>query len=93
MLLIYFCSTDPSTFAALQKRFSRTQITDGIADIYDGAGYKKHIEFLSHPCNVSLMLNTDGLAIYRSSQVSIWPVWAVINELPLTLRYYFIMNK
>ena len=30
-------------------------------------------------------LNTDGVALYNSSKVSIWPVWAVVNELPSSL--------
>ena len=77
--------TDPDTWVALQKRFDRKP-TDAIEDIYDGEGYRKHSHFLSHPASISLMLNTDGVAIYRSSSVSIWPVWVVVNELPPTLR-------
>lgn len=55
-------------------------------DIYNGEGYKRHLDFLSHPANVSLLLNTDGVAVYRSSNISIWPVWAALNELPPSLR-------
>ena len=77
---------DPRTWSALQKRFQRKH-TDGIADIYDGEGYKGFSEFLMHPAHVSLLVNTDGVALYRSSSVSVWPVWAVVNELPPTLRY------
>lgn len=57
-----------------------------LADIYDGIEYKKLQPFLNHPCHVSLTLNTDGVAIYRSSKVSIWPVWFVVNELPASKR-------
>ena len=42
---------------------------------------------LSKPENVSLRLNTDGVAIFRSSNVSIWPVWIIVNELPRFVRY------
>lgn len=76
---------DTETWSALQHRFKRPQ-KGGISDIYDGSGYKQYAEFLSHPAHVSLLINTDGIAIYRSSSVSIWPVWGVINELPATLR-------
>lgn len=76
---------DPKTWAALQERFKRGDV-HGMKDMYDGVGYKQHAEYLSHPAHVSLLLNTDGVAIYRSSKVSIWPVWAVVNELPPTLR-------
>lgn len=84
-LLSLLIPTDPYTWAALQKRFDRTP-SDAIEDIYDGEGYRKHSQLLSRPENISLMLNTDGVAIYRSSSISIWPVWAVVNELPPTLR-------
>jgi hypothetical protein len=42
---------------------------------------------LSDPAHVSLILNTDGVALYRSSKVSIWPVWAIVNELPPSKRF------
>lgn len=77
---------DADTWLALQHRFQRPPSDDVISDIYDSDGYKSHSEFLSYPAHVSLPLNTDGVAIYRSSSVSIWPVWAVINELPAILR-------
>ena len=49
--------------------------------------YKRHIDYLSNPAHVSLILNTDGVSLYRFSKVSIWPVWAVVNELPPCKRY------
>ena len=67
----------------LQEHFFES--SDGsISDIYDGEGYKRFSSFLKHPAHVSLLLNTDGVAIYRSS-VSIWPVWGVVNELPASI--------
>lgn len=68
----------------MQERFGRSAGGDVLADIYDGYEYRKLHSFLKHPTHVSLTLNTDGVAIYRSSKVSIWPVWFVINELPLS---------
>ena len=82
---LYYTQIDPRTWSALQERFEQ-QRTDEIADVYDGKGYKQHHAFLSHPEHISLLINTDGVAIYRSSSVSIWPVWGVVNELPPTLR-------
>lgn len=37
--------------------------------------------------NVSFIMNTDGVAIFHSSKVSLWPVWLAINELPPALRF------
>ena len=85
-LYVYVYPLDPQTWMALQQRFKRGHVC-GINDVYDGEGYQKHALYLSHPAHVSLLLNTDGVALYRSSKVSIWPVWAVVNELPPTLRY------
>ena len=88
MLDIHLC-TDSYIWRRLQERFFRQQdSSDGsISDIYDGEGYKRFSSFLKHPAHVSLLLNTDGVAIYRSSSVSIWPVWGVVNELPASIRY------
>lgn len=85
---MYVYVIDADIWAALQKRFLPRLAGSGMGDIYryDGEGYRRHLHFLSQPANVSLLLNTDGVAIYRSSKVSIWPVWAVVNELPVSMR-------
>ncbi len=58
-----------------------------ISDFYDGQGYKNHSVFLSEPTNLSFLMNTDGVALFNSSKVSMWPIWLGINELPLSKRY------
>ena len=75
---------DPFTWNLLQQRFGRPSSLNSISDIYDG---KAHNDFLQNKAHVSLALNTDGVAIFRSSKVDLWPVWLVINELPKTKRY------
>jgi hypothetical protein len=59
-----------------------------ISDIYDGSNYKTAFEkgFLSDPHAVSFSMNTDGVQIFKSSTVSMWPVYLTINELPTTDR-------
>lgn len=77
---------------ALQERHTETADTDGvIRDVYDGAHYQKHASFLSQPANISLLINTDGIAIFQSSKGSLWPVWVMINELPKRLRLYAVL--
>ena len=52
--------------------------------IYDGKLYKKlsgKLGLLSCPDNVSFLMNTDGVPVFKSSKVSIWPLYLVINEL------------
>ena len=60
------CATDPTMWSALQKRLRKPRRQGFIEDIYDSAGYK-NAEFLSHPAHISLLCNTDGVALYRSS--------------------------
>ena len=53
-------------------------------DIYDGRLYRSHFEnggFLSNPHNISFMWYSDGMAVFKSSKFSIWPIYLVINEL------------
>ena len=58
-----------------------------LSDVYDGREYCQHKDFLSKPENVSFLLNTDGVSMFRSSTVSLWPLWLVINELPPSVRF------
>ena len=72
---------------------SRTSSRDGtICDIYDGAEYRQYSSsggFLcrvTNPANVSFIMNTDGVAIYRSVSTGVWPVYLAVNELPIHAR-------
>ena len=70
----------------------RRSSTASISDIYDGEEYRHYTtsgEFLDprkNPANLSFLINTDGVSIFKSSRISIWPVFLVINELPPRLR-------
>ena len=80
---------DPQIWDALQTR-SCTSIADTVMeDIHQGKKYKELEEFTS--CgNLTLLVNTDGVQLFRSSTVSMWPVWLAINELPISMRYIYI---
>ena len=56
-----------TTWNALQERFSCLADPAVMQDVYDGLEYQKHTSFLSVSTNVSLMLNTDGVKIFKSS--------------------------
>ncbi len=65
----------------------RPESDGSIKDVCDGQSYKKHLGeggFLTTSTNT---MNTDGAAVFKSSGVSLWPVYFVVNELPPTLRY------
>ena len=57
-----------------------------IKDIYDGKLYRGN-QFLQNPNNISFVMNTDGVPLFKSSPVSLWPVYLSINELPPTKRF------
>lgn len=64
-----------------------------IKDVYDGKIYK---DFLKNQTDVvqdskyfTLLFNTDGIEISRRSDVSIWPMIFVLNELPIEIRFCF----
>ena len=44
------------------------------------------MHFLNSPQNISFLLNTDGVSVFKSSNVSLWPVYMQINELPYHKR-------
>lgn len=73
----------------LQHRFHREGVRpDTICDIYDGSLYKKYTVTgcLSNPNNISLMWYTNGVPVFKSSNVSMWPLFLTINELPYKYR-------
>ncbi len=80
----------PGFIGDLQYRFRREKRQqNNIEDIYDGRIYRNHFEnegFLSDPHNISFMMYTDGVPLFKASNFSIWPLCFVINELPYQKR-------
>lgn len=73
----------------LGHRFRRVKTDSNcFEDIYDGSEYKKHCNpgILDFQHNVSLLWNTDGVPVFKSSKFSIWPLYFIINELPFGER-------
>ena len=61
-----------------------------IADIIDGEAYRKHC--LPGGCRhdqnaISAIFNTDGVPLFNSSKVKLWPIFICINELPPAQRF------
>nr|XP_012234439.1 PREDICTED: uncharacterized protein LOC105679152 [Linepithema humile] len=73
----------------LQKRFERiANLPDVITDVYDGSLYRKWVDngFLRNPDNISFSWYTDGVPVFKSSKISMWPLYLTINELPFNER-------
>ena len=79
----------------LQYRFTRTKIDPGaIEDVYDVELYKKHFcprGFLSCQHNISFLGNTDGVALIQSNGYGVWPVYLVVNEIPPSERFVYLL--
>lgn len=74
----------PTFYDDIQHRFRRKKkAKDNIEDVYDGNLYKELCAkgILNSGDNISFLMNTDGVPVFKSSKVSIWPLYFVINEL------------
>lgn len=56
-----------------------------MSDIYDTPGWKKH-QCLQRAGNMGFILNADGMAIFKSSKSSLWPIWLMNANLPPKIR-------
>lgn len=55
-------------------------------DVYDGEHYKQKLNFLGNKNVLSFQVNIDGVALFKSSKYSVWPIYMKINELPPKIR-------
>ncbi|PFX13893.1 hypothetical protein AWC38_SpisGene21989 [Stylophora pistillata] len=79
-----------SIWMKIQQYKDTPNCSSNIRDIVDGTVYRKFKEpggFLSNKANLTLLFNTDGIPLYKSSKVNIWPVFLAINELPPEERF------
>ncbi|KAE8738612.1 hypothetical protein FOCC_FOCC015906 [Frankliniella occidentalis] len=61
---------------------------NGIEDIYDGQCYLEAQRFFAGVEHwLTLLWNTDGFSVFKSSKYEIWPFYLSINELPPWLRF------
>ena len=77
--------SDPEFVNSLQHRCQRVKRGENnIEDVYDGALYQNKCGpggFLSEKYNLSVKLNTDGVALFRSSHGSIQRGGTVVTVL------------
>lgn len=60
-----------------------------ISDIYDEKLYRGFVKTLNPSVKhnyATLTFNTDGAPLFKSSAYSIWPIFLMINELPIHVR-------
>ena len=71
----------PDLWGSIQENAERKTTT--ITDITDGEAYlllKKEGNFLYNKNNITLTLFTDGVPLFKSSGVSMWPVYLLIMK-------------
>lgn len=97
--MMYFLG--PGVLDMIRKsKIERSELgnTSIIEDVYNGNVYKTHFdssgffhgttkEERNLQLHLSFQINTDGVAVFKSSKFGVWPVYAVINELPPDARY------
>ena len=47
----------------------------------------KERQFLCHEFNISAQFNTDGVEIFQSSSLKIWPIYIAINEFLVNIKF------
>ena len=76
--------SDPTFWNHLKERECVSD--DSLKDVCGGWEYLRHKHFVRKPGNVTFLLNTDGVSLFRSSSTSLWPIWLAVNELPPHVR-------
>ena len=80
---------------SIQEQYSKRGSSSTLQDIIDGEKYLEHCRpggILHNKNNISVLLNSDGIPIFRSSGIGVWPVQLVINEIPPKERYISLMQ-
>lgn len=80
---------DPAIASVLKNPNEFPDNGDTIRDLYDGLMYKKFaasLDFSNGQYYMSFTACTDGTPVFKSSTLSIWPIFVTCNELPAHVR-------
>lgn len=77
----------PGVYESILHRKRQTRMEGYLSDITDGSLYAN----LEAETCISLTLNTDGVSIFKSNKMSVWPILLMINELPFVDRYKIVV--
>lgn len=72
------------------QQYKNLPSSSNIRDIVDGTEYKKFKQnggFLTNEDHLTVLFNTDGIPLYKSSKINIWPVFLAVNEFPPEERF------
>ena len=67
-----------------------SQNDSSITDVIDGEIYKKFRQSVNNSKKTfTFTISTDGISLCEKSSLTIWPVFLVVNEIPIEERYYW----
>lgn len=49
--------------------------------------FQHHKSFFKHPEHLGVIINTDGISMFKSSRITIWPIYLQLANLPPLLRF------
>ncbi|XP_046408556.1 uncharacterized protein LOC124173087 [Ischnura elegans] len=70
-----------------QNYHSNKKTSSTLENVTHGSLYNQFKHVLSGVFDFTVMLYTDGMQLYKSTKLSVWPILFVINELPYHIRY------
>ena len=76
-------------WSSLRTPLPSTGDNEILQDIWDGSALRplcSNSRFFSNRDNLALSISTDGVPLYKSSPVSLWPVYLIILNLPAQIR-------
>ena len=86
VISVYLCTDN---WESLQIPSQSSTSSETLQDVWDGSALRplcSRGRFFSSADNLALSLSTDGVPVYKSSPVSIWPVYLIILNLPAHIR-------
>jgi hypothetical protein len=83
-ILAKFCFNDLISYTD-----TSSDILDGIHHglLFERISKNNHLDGFRNNNALTFTINTDGISIFNKSNITIWPVYLVINELPVGKRY------
>lgn len=76
-------------FLSKQKLYKKRNKDESYSDLHDGNLYQKLLKsgFFEEVLSLSCSWFTHGVALYKSSLMSVWPLCFTIHELPFSDRF------
>ena len=74
-----------------KAKAAKTSDSSTLQDITDDKCYRQLLEdgqFLAKENYISGLFNTDGIPLYKSTHVKLWPIFLAINETLLNTAFF-----